>query len=130
MRLSPSLALIPLLGALQSCSNSPYGSSGGGSYEMNGSCTPTPTQVCMVNTSFSPASRTVAAGTTVTFINGDGITHTTVSSSVPSGASTWDVTVEAGNSTAVLLSVKGTYEYYCRIHGAPGAGMHGTIIVN
>ena len=84
----------------------------------------------MIMTSFSPASRTVAAGTTVTFINGDGITHTTVSSSVPSGATTWNTTVGAGSSTSVLLSVKGTYQYYCSIHGSPGAGMHGTITVN
>jgi plastocyanin len=122
--------LIPLafFGALASCSNSMYGSSGG--YGSNGSCTPTATQVCMVMTSFSPMSRTVAAGTTVTFINGDGFNHTTTSSSVPSGASSWNTTVGAGSSTSVMLSVKGTYQYYCTIHGTPTTGMRGTITVN
>lgn len=84
----------------------------------------------MVNTAFSPSSRTVAAGTTVTFVNGDGFTHTTVSNSIPSGASSWDITVGSGASASVTLTVKGTYQYYCRIHGSPGAGMHGTIVVN
>lgn len=130
MRLLKQLAPLALLGALVSCSNSMYGSNGGNGYGSGGSCTPTATQVCMIMTSFSPASRTVAAGTTVTFINGDGITHTTVSSSVPSGASTWNTTVGGGSSTSVLFNVKGTYQYYCSIHGSPGAGMHGTITVN
>ncbi|HTR19657.1 MAG TPA: plastocyanin/azurin family copper-binding protein [Gemmatimonadales bacterium] len=123
MNMLKRMAPLALLGALLACSNSTYGSNGSG-------CTPSASQVCMVMTQFSPTSRTVAAGTTVTWINGDGITHTTTSSSVPATASNWSITVAAGTNTSMKLTVPGTYQYYCTIHGSPGAGMHGTIIVN
>ena len=98
-----------------------YGGGGGGGGG------PTANQVFMQNTAFNPATRTVSVGTTVTWVNQDGFTHTTSSS--PGSAQTWDVTVGPGASTSVTFSAAGTYEYYCRIHGTPTIGMRGTIIV-
>ena len=88
-------------------STSPYGGGGGG----GGGCTPTATKICTANASqFNPATLTVATGTTVTWENGDAVTHT--------------VTSATGSA--------GTYNYYCRNHGlngTPPTGMHGTITV-
>lgn len=93
------------------------------------SCTPTDTRICMVNDAFEPGADTVAVGATVQWLNADGHPHTTTSSSVPAGASSWDKTVAARGQASVTFTVAGVYEYYCTIHGSPGAGMHGTIVV-
>ncbi len=100
-----------------------------GSGPNGSSCVPSATQICMQSSSFHQATLTVSAGATVVWQNSDGTTHTTTSSAVPATATSWDRTVNAGGSTTVTLTVPGTYEYYCRFHGSPGAGMHGTIIV-
>jgi len=87
-------------------------------------------QVFMQNTAFSPATRTVAAGTLVTWMNKDGFTHTVTSSSVPAGAATFSSgAVGGGGQFQVTFATAGTYQYYCTIHGSPGAGMHGTVVV-
>ncbi len=93
------------------------------------SCTPGGTTICAVNTAFSPATLTVPVGSLVTFHNADNFTHTTTSSSSPTGGTQWDVSMAAGEEAHVAFDTKGTYQYYCRIHGSPGAGMHGTVIV-
>lgn len=94
-----------------------------------GSCNPGGTTICAVNTAFSPATLTVQAGATITFHNADGFEHTTTSSSVPTGATTWDRTLSGGGETTMTLNTPGTYQYYCRIHGTPTTGMRGTIVV-
>lgn len=94
-----------------------------------GGCTPSATQICAVNLAFSPGTDTVAAGTTVRWMNDDNVAHTTTSSAVPIGAATWDKPLAAGAQDSVTLNVVGTYQYYCRFHGSPGSGMHGTIVV-
>ena len=88
-------------------------------------------EVWMEGSAFNPASRTVTVGTMVTFTNKDGITHTVTSSSVPgTAAAIFSGNIAGGGTFQQTLTVAGTYEYYCTIHGSPGAGMHGTIIVN
>jgi plastocyanin len=98
------------------CSNNSYGTSS--------SCTPTAIQVCMVNTAYSPATRTVAAGTTVTWINGDGFSHTVTNDA--GSTETFNQTVGAAATFAHQFNTGGTYNYHCTIH----ANMHGSIVVN
>lgn len=77
--------------------------------------------VSIVNMAFSPASLTVPLGTTVTWTNNDGMTHTVTS----------DVTgfdsgnISMGGTYSKVFSVAGTYSYHCTIHPA----MKGTIVV-
>jgi plastocyanin len=77
--------------------------------------------VSIVNMSFSTASLTVTAGTTVTWTNKDGMTHTVTAddNSFDSGY------LAMGSKFSKVFSVKGTYTYHCSIHST----MKGTIIV-
>ncbi len=105
------------------CSSTPtYGGGGGG-----GGGVPA-NQVWMQGTAFNPATRTVAVHTTVTWINQDPIGHTVTKSSGP-GAAFDSGTLGQSAQFQVTFDSAGTYEYYCKIHGSPGAGMHGTVVV-
>jgi len=104
-------------------STSPYGGGGGG-------CTPTSTKICTTaGLQFSPATLTVAAGTTVTWENGGGGAHTVTSAT--GSADTYDLALAAGTVSHQFMTA-GTYNFYCKNHGAngtPPTGMHGTITV-
>lgn len=66
---------------------------------------------------FSPSNFTVKAGSNVTWVNKDPVTHTVTSSSVPGGASTFDSgSLAYDNTFSVTLTVPGTYQYFCTIH--------------
>jgi plastocyanin len=66
---------------------------------------------------FSPGNLTVKVGSTVTWVNMDPVAHTVTSSSVPSGASTFDSGVILfGYSYNHKFSQAGVYRYYCTIH--------------
>jgi len=116
---------LPLVGALlvvtATCSED-YGSGSGGG------CTPTATQVCMTGSAFNPTTRTVTPGTTVTWRNGGGVTHTVTSS--PGSAETFNQSVGGGATFARAFPTAGTFNYHCTIHGTPTTGMRGTIVVN
>ena len=117
MSFSRGLAAVALVVAA-ACSSSTSGSGG----------QPGPNQVFMQNSAFNPATRTVAAGTTVTWVNQDGITHTvTYSSGV--GSPFDSGSIAGGSSYSLTFNSPGTVQYYCKIHGSPGAGMHGTIVI-
>jgi len=107
-------------------STSPYGGGGGG----GGGCTPTSTKICTTaSLQFSPATLTVAAGTTVTWENGGGGAHTVTSAT--GSADTYDLALAAGMVSHQFMTA-GTYNFYCKNHGAngtPPTGMHGTITV-
>jgi plastocyanin len=119
MRTISSLAAVATLTVLAACGSS---STGPG-------CSPAATRVCLANTAFNRAVDTAAVGSTVTFRNTDGFTHTVTASSVPQGATLFDKTVSGGSSTTVTFNVAGTYEYYCTIHGTPTTGMHARIVI-
>ena len=80
--------------------------------------------------SFQPSSISVAAGTTIMFINDDTSIHNVYFLTMPSGATispnpspntnTW-----SGNTFSVTLTVPGTYTYECQYH----SWMTGTITV-
>ena len=111
---------------LVSCGSSTGTSYGGG----GGGCTPTATKICTAGgIQFSPATLTVAAGTTVTWENGDAVGHTVTSAT--GSADTYDMVLASG-TVSHQFATAGTYNYYCKIHGingTPPTGMHGTITV-
>jgi len=80
----------------------PYGSSGG--------CTPTASQVCMTGSTFNPTTRTVSAGTTVTWRNGDGVTHTVTNN--PGSGETFNQSVGGGGQCTHEFWAQGTYGDY------------------
>ncbi|HEU4697830.1 MAG TPA: plastocyanin/azurin family copper-binding protein [Gemmatimonadales bacterium] len=86
-------------------------------------------QVSVQNNVFSPQVITVPVGTTVTWTwSANALEHNIVpntAGSVPN-----DPTISsAPSSYQVTFTAPGTYDYYCQVHGSPGAGMHGTVIV-
>jgi plastocyanin len=83
---------------------------------------------------FSPATLTVVAGDTVTFVNNGGF-HNVVADD---GAFRCAQSCIGGGgdpnsvlwSSTVTLASPGTVGYHCEIHGAAGQGMFGTITVD
>jgi plastocyanin len=95
-------------------------------------CTPTATQVCMMNLAFSPANLTIAHGTTVTWMNGDAVSHT-VTNAIGSTDTYNSGFIAGGGTFSHTFASPGTFAYYCGVHGTDGSpptGMHGTITVN
>lgn len=79
----------------------------------------------MVNSTFRPQVDTVSVGTTVTWVNDDGVNHT-----VTADGGGFDSGTVGPNATFQhTFSRAGTVPYHCEIHGQPGAGMHGTLVV-
>jgi plastocyanin len=77
--------------------------------------------VTLSNFLFSPATLTVKVGTTVTWTNKDGVTHT-----VTSDSDVFNSGNLAPNATySFTFSNAGTFAYHCSIH----TSMKGTIIV-
>jgi len=75
---------------------------------------------------YAPASVSVAKGGKVTWTNNDPVPHTVTSTSVPSGASSFDSGNMNANATYTLtFTVVGTYQYKCTYH----PWMHGTVVV-
>lgn len=73
--------------------------------------------------SFSPASKTVAKGTVVTWSNNDSYAHTATSDD----GSTFDTgNIAGGASATYTANTAGTFTYHCLIHGT---AMSGTLIV-
>jgi plastocyanin len=68
---------------------------------------------------------TIAAGDTVTWTFADGQPHT-----VTSDAGAFDSGAEqVGGTYAFTFNTPGSFGYYCKVHGLPGQGMHGTVTV-
>ncbi len=75
---------------------------------------------------YDPASVSVAKGGRVTWTNNDPVPHTVTSTSVPSGASSFDSGNMNQNATyTATFAVDGTYQYKCTYH----PWMHGTVVV-
>ncbi len=124
-RVYSSLLLIALIAVsvagldCSSNSSNPYGT------PMTSPTTPVvpPNTVLMSGMAFNPATITIAAGTTITWKNNDGIAHTSTSDT-----GVWDSgKVPAGGSSTFTFTTKGTYTYNCIYHVA--MGMRGTVIV-
>eukprot|EP00879_Flechtneria_rotunda_P000066 GHRR01000104.1.p1 GENE.GHRR01000104.1~~GHRR01000104.1.p1 ORF type:complete len:165 (+),score=13.82 GHRR01000104.1:53-496(+) len=83
---------------------------------------------------FEPASVTIKAGETVTWVNNAGFPHNIVfdEDAVPSGANAEALSHEdymnaPGESYSAKFDNAGTYEYFCEPH--QGAGMKGKVVV-
>jgi|SRR6185369_8926239 len=98
-------------------SNNPYGSTGGGGGATN------PNGITMSNMTFSPANKTVAKGTVVTWTNNDPYAHTVTSND---GTSFNSGNINGGGNFSYTASVVGTFDYHCLIHGT---AMSGTLTV-
>jgi plastocyanin len=134
-KLSGLFGALTLLVAMSSCgggdSTDPGGGGGGGGG--GGSC-PANT-FCMGSASFIPGSRTVSAGTTVTWDNDSGTTHNVNwndaagrNAALPGDGSGNIPDFSSGSHTR-LFNTPGTYQFYCNIHGSPTSGMRGTLTV-
>jgi plastocyanin len=81
--------------------------------------------VAAIDDEFRPTSLTVTAGTTVVWTNQGQNPHTVTASdrAFDSG------TLEPGQTFSVTFDEAGQVPYYCQIHGEPGSGMTGVVIV-
>ncbi len=78
---------------------------------------------------FSPQTITVVIGVnnTIKWVNQDSTLHTVTSTSVPSGANSFDSgNMNPSSTYSLTLALAGTYQYHCTLHPA---WMIGTIIV-
>lgn len=78
-------------------------------------------QVAAVNIAFTPPSTSVGVGGTVTWTNGDTVTHTITFDNGPDCGH-----LAAASSLTVTFPAAGTYAYHCTIHSS----MKGTITVS
>lgn len=98
-----------------------------------------------LDNSFRPVDFEIAAGTEVIFDNRGRNDHNILPDIVTDDAgliallasdpspTAWGVASPdfvPGDIYSHLFNVAGTYNYYCSIHGAPGAGMYGTLTVS
>ena len=78
-----------------------------------------------IDDEFRPTPLTVTAGTTVVWTNQGQNPHTVTANdrAFDSG------TLEPGQTFSVTFDEAGQVPYYCQIHGEPGSGMTGVVIV-
>lgn len=105
-----------------SCSkdSSSYGSNNNNN---NGGGSGTGNTISMYGMAFSPASKTVAKGTVVKWVNNDSYAHTVTSDD---GVSFSSGNIAGGKSYSYTANTPGTFNYHCTIH----SGMTGTLIVS
>lgn len=118
------------LALLASCGGTNYGTGtggGGGGGGGGGAGGGHSTTITVGNDFFSPTPDTVPAGQ-VTFSWAAGsVGHTVSWDSGPGTLPANEPLKSSGTYVATLQA--GTYQYHCEIHGGPGTGMHGTIVV-
>ena len=124
-RITVVAAAITLLGCT---SDGPTINTSGGGGQGGGQSGPGPNQVFMEGLQFDPSTRIVQSGAIVQWVNHDTLTHTVVLDSGPD--SLFDSgDILPGASFTHHFGALGTYAYHCRIHGSPGSGMAGTVVV-
>jgi plastocyanin len=97
-----------------------------------------------LDNSFRPVEFEIEAGTEVIFENRGRNDHNILPDSVANdeeltallassdAPTSWGVVAAdfvPGDTFSHLFTVPGTYSYYCSIHGSPGAGMYGVLVV-
>jgi plastocyanin len=73
-----------------------------------------PHEVVIDNFAFSPSTLTVAAGTTVTWLNRDDVPHTATSTNRPRLFDSR--TLDTDQRFSHVFTTPGTYEYFCAVH--------------
>jgi plastocyanin len=114
-------AVVLLMSACGGSSSAMPMSAGGGSAPAPGPVMHTD-RVSIKNLAFAPSTITVVAGTTVTWMNQDGIAHDVFA---PSAGLTSPV-LNQNDGYTHAFSTPGTYHYICSIHPF----MHGTVVVS
>jgi len=92
--------------------------------------TPAGTTVEMKNVSYDPMEVAVEPGTTVRWVNRDGVPHDVDSGQFNDGAADWGLdsdTVSEGGVITYTFEAAGTYEYFCSVHGKDS--MCGVVLV-
>ncbi|CAB4734904.1 unannotated protein [freshwater metagenome] len=99
----------------------------------------------VLDNSYRPSEYEIKAGTEVVFENRGRNDHNILPDTITDDAgltallasdmspAAWGVPSTAftpGDSFTHLFNVPGVYKFYCSIHGAPGAGMYGTLTVS
>jgi len=80
--------------------------------------------VTVNSSSFSPNSLpNVVCGDTVRWTYGSGNPHTTTSTTIPAGATTWNAPIDGSNTTFdyIVPNFAGVYNYKCTPHGFLGS---------
>ena len=101
------------------------GGSHGGDTNPPPGCNGVANKITITGTSFSPSTITVQAGQPVCWTWSQSISHNvhadddSFTSGAPSSTGNFQIT----------FNTPGTIGYHCQVHGSPGAGMHGTIVV-
>jgi plastocyanin len=113
-----------VLAAACGSSTSPYGGGGGGGGG-GGSGGGHTASLSIGDDFFSPTPDTVTAGQ-VTFTWSGAVSHNVTWDSGPT--TPMNSMLQSSGTYSATLQV-GTYQYHCTIHGGPGTGMHGTIVV-
>ncbi len=90
-------------------------------------------RISIENFSFTPATATISAGTTVTWINNDSTAHDVTSTEGPGVDAATTSTFASGrlaqgDTFSFTFDEPGTYDYECTIH-ASMATMHAVIVV-
>lgn len=80
---------------------------------------------------FAPSSATVTVGDTVTWTQSGSNPHsvTAEDGSFDSGPNCPPACMGPGDTFSETFTEPGEYGYYCKIHGSPGQGMSGTVVV-
>ena len=133
MRRVPSLIGTLVIAATAiSCGGDSAGPGGGGGGGGGGGTCPTNSFCATVSNSWSPSTRTVAAGTTITFSNNGNTTHNvtwdnaTGRNAALQGDGAGDVPdFPAGVSHTRLFNATGTFGFHCTLH----PGMNGSVTV-
>jgi plastocyanin len=115
---------VPILFAILSISNSCTKDSSmyGSGNDNGGSGTPGANEVWIQSMKFKPSVITVAAGTTITWTNKDGVDHT-----VTSDTDLFDSgDMGNGETFSFTFTTAGSYPYYCAFH----PDMTGEVVVN
>ena len=110
------------------------GGGGGGGYNVTdpgtgygtvpSTCTPTGNTICMTGSlTFSPGALTITKGSSVTWSNTTGVTHTVTFDTGGAPASSGQI---ASGTFVAVFATTGTFAYHCAIHGQ---SMSGTITV-
>lgn len=76
-----------------------------------------PGEVTIASFAFQPASLTVPAGSEVSFVNDDGVSHTvTAGTAEAADPEQFHEVLAAGQSTSITFQEAGTVTYHCSLH--------------
>jgi len=86
-----------------------------------------------VAANYTNATLSVAPNVPVTWTNNSATPHDVVFDTQGAlgvgGGSAGNIPIHSSGSNQRQFAAAGTYAFHCSLHGTPGAGMHGTVVV-